>query len=385
LVAQVKDYAIFSTNEMGVVTTWNEGCEQVLCYTRDELIGMDSAKLFSAGDRAAGIPAQQLEEAIEKGAVRNQRWMIAKGGGRFYGMGTTTALTDAGGQPIGFSMVLRDITLMKLSQDELAQQGEKLARLVTERTDELERTTERLRLSERMASLGTLSAGLGHDLGNLLLPIDVRLKLLLEANLPQELRDHVVGIEKSSQYLQRLAAGLRSLAVDPATARDEEATELRSWLDDVGLVLKSLLPRGITFEHEIPALGCWVAIKPVSLTQVIFNLVQNAADAMQEQQTGSVRLSADDDPHAEMVVVQVSDDGPGMSEDVIRHCIEPYFSTKPRGMSTGMGLSFVHSLVAGAGGRVEIDSTLGQGATITLNLPRAEPRERLEEFSSEPG
>jgi signal transduction histidine kinase len=246
---------------------------------------------------------------------------------------------------------------MKQSHDELAHRGEKLA--------------ERLRLSERMASLGTLSAGLGHDLGNLLLPIDVRLRLLLEADLSPELRDHVAGIEKASQYLQRLSAGLRSLAMDPEAGVDGEPTELLGWWSDMGMIFRNLLPRSVDFEHELPERPCWVEMKQVSLTQVVFNLVQNAADALRERETGSVRVSVIDDSAAAMVQLRVADDGPGMTEDVVRRCMDPYFSTKPRGVSTGLGLALIHRLVKGVGGRIDIEAALGQGTTISLSLPRA--------------
>jgi PAS domain S-box-containing protein len=362
LISQVRDYAIFSTNETGVVTTWNEGCQQVLGYMEEEFIGLNSADLFTAKDRAADVPAQQLRQAMETGAVRHEGWMTVNGGTQFYAMGTTTALTEPAGRLIGFSMVVRDMTPMKQFQDELARRGEKLA--------------ERLRLSERMASLGTLSAGLGHDLGNLLLPIDVRLRLLLEADLPPELRDHVAGIERATQYLQRLAAGLRSLAMDPEAAFDGEPTELLEWWDEMGMIFRNLLSQGIAFEHELPEKPCWVDMKLVSLSQVVFNLVQNAADALRDRQTGSVRVSVIDDPAAGMVQLRVADDGPGMTEDVVLRCMDPYFSTKPRGVSTGLGLAFVHRLVTGARGRIDIDARLGRGTTISLSLPRGRPADQ---------
>jgi signal transduction histidine kinase len=250
---------------------------------------------------------------------------------------------------------------MKRSQDDLANRGEKLA--------------ERLRVSERMASMGTLSAGLGHDLGNLLLPIDVRLRLLLEADLSPELRDHLAGIEKASQYLHRMAAGLRSLALDPEVGFEGESTELLGWWNDMGMIFKNLLPRGIAFEQELPEKPSWVEIKLVSLTQVVFNLIQNAADALRERETGTVTVSVIDDPAAGMVQLCVADDGPGMTQDVVRRCMDPYFSTKPRGMSTGLGLALVNRLVTDAGGGIEIDTVPGQGTTISLSLPRGRPVE----------
>jgi signal transduction histidine kinase len=100
-----------------------------------------------------------------------------------------------------------------------------------------------------------------------------------------------------------------------------------------------------------------------------------------ERETGCVRVSVIGDPHAETVLLRVSDNGPGMSEEVIRRCTEPYFSTKPRGGSTGMGLSFVNRLLTGAGGRLDIDSIVGQGTTVTLTLPTAEPAVRIDEIA----
>jgi PAS domain S-box-containing protein len=381
LISQVRDYAIFSTDERGVVTTWNEGCQYVLGYSEAELVGLDSAELFLPEDRDQGISAAHLKEATEAGSARTDRWMLAKGGRRFFAMGATTGLRDPAGRLMGFSTVMRDMTQMKLSQDELAHHGESLERLVTERTDELQKTTERLRLSERMASLGTLSAGLGHDMGNLLLPLDVRLQLLLRADLADELHEHVLGIQKSARYLQRLSNGLRMLATDPAAVPLHEATELRAWWKDVGMMLKDVLPHGSQLTHDFPRSPCWVAFGRVALTQAVFNLVQNAADALRQVGVGHVRISAVPDPAEGRVAVRVTDDGPGMTKEVRRRCLEPYFSTKHRAVATGMGLAFVNGLVTAAGGRIGVASALGAGTTISLMLPAAIVPEHLGDYT----
>jgi signal transduction histidine kinase len=106
--------------------------------------------------------------------------------------------------------------------------------------------------------------------------------------------------------------------------------------------------------------------------------VQNATDALRGREGGRVRLDIRDDPEVGAVLLRVSDNGPGMSPEVLQRCMEPYFSTKPRGVSTGMGLTFVHRLVTGVGGRMDIDSTVGQGTTISLTLLRAKPAEGVE-------
>lgn len=150
-----------------------------------------------------------------------------------------------------------------------------------------------------------------------------------------------------------------------------ERTELGTWWNDVGMILRDVLPRAIRLEHHLPREECWIAIGRTGLTQAVFNLVQNAADALKDRGYGLVTIAVEDDHRPADVTVRITDDGPGMTEEVARHCIEPYFSTKARGESTGMGMAFVHALVTGIGGRVEIDSDVGRGTTITLILPRA--------------
>jgi signal transduction histidine kinase len=228
-----------------------------------------------------------------------------------------------------------------------------------------------------MASIGTLTAGLGHDMGNLLLPLDVRLELLLRAELPPELQEHVLGIQKSARYLQRLSKGLRLLATDPTAAPADRMTELGTWWADVAMLLKDALPRSVELEHILPAAECWVAIGRTGLTQAVFNLVQNAGDVLRERGVGRVLIAARELAD-KWVAIGVSDDGPGMSEEVRRRCLEPYFSTKPAAVSTGMGLPFVHNLVKRAGGRIEIASTAGEGTSITLVLPKARLPEKSE-------
>jgi signal transduction histidine kinase len=271
----------------------------------------------------------------------------------------------------GYSVILRDVTQSQMSQEETAHRGESLAQLVTERTDALKQATDRLRLSERMASLGTLAAGLGHDLGNLLLPLDVRLQMLARAELAPELRDHVTGIASCVRYLQRLAGGLSLLVTDPTHHPLSEPTELSAWWSDVSILLKNLMPRGILFQGDMTTAETWVSIGRVGLTQAVFNVVQNAADALRVRSAGCVQVAVEPGNGAGMVAIRVTDDGVGMTEEVARRCMEPYFSTKARGMSTGMGLALVHGLVTAAGGHVEISSTRGVGTIVRLVLPGA--------------
>jgi len=263
--------------------------------------------------------------------------------------------------------------------EELQQHRDHLNELVEQRTAELEASYRHLRSTERLASLGTLSAGLGHDLGNLLLPVRVHLELL-ESRVPPELRESVVAVKESTKYLGQLATGLRLLAKDPEeAAASEEPTDLTRWWQDVAGLLRPPLPSGVELSARIePGLPpVRVAVAP--LTQAVFNLVQNAGDALRTRGGGRVEVWArasdakgEPDAKPREVRIGVSDNGPGMTEEVRSRCLEPFFTTKTRGISTGMGLTLVSGIVQRAGGRLEIESTPGQGTTVIITLPAAE-------------
>lgn len=260
---------------------------------------------------------------------------------------------------------------LRQSETELRRHRDHLQELVDERTREVVDTHERLRHAERMASIGTLAAGLGHDMGNLLVPVRVRLESLAAMGLPDEAKEELGGLESSAEYLRKLASGLRLLAVDPARTATDEPTELRDWWTEAEGVLRSILPRGVSLESRMPEEECWIAMSKTRLTQSVFNLVQNAGDAMKDGPPGVVRVFAESEDGA--VRLSVADNGPGMSDEVKRRCMEPFYTTKTRGISTGLGLSLVYGLVQEAGGRTELRSTLGAGTTFVLRLRGVAP------------
>ncbi len=369
LVAQVQDYAIFSTDLNGRALTWNEGVARVLGYAEDEFTGLHAAAIFTPEDAASGVPERELTNAAREGRANNDRWMMRKDGSRFFAMGMTSALRNDAGELIGFTKVMRDQTDWKLAQDELARHRDQLDAIVHERTAALEASHQRLRLAERLASLGTLSAGLGHDMGNLLLPVRVHLESLQDADLPAQAREEVHAIRAIVEYLQKLASGLRLLALDPNSGVKGETTELLGWWAEAQTVMKNTLPRGITLHSRFPASALAVQMSRAALTQVVFNLVQNAGDAMRSMKGGTVTVWAHRNNGT--VSLGVTDTGPGMSDEVRQRCMEPFYTTKVRGISTGLGLSLVYGFVREAGGSVELDTAPGKGSTFTITLPAA--------------
>ncbi len=250
---------------------------------------------------------------------------------------------------------------------ELEAHREDLERLVQERTKKLETSHEQLRQAERLASIGTLAAGLGHDMKNLLLPVLCRLDAL-ERSTTDEAQAEVLGVRDSLEYLRKLSHGLRMFALDPDDPdASAESTHLDRWWGEVGTLLEKAVPTGVAFRSEVPADLPEVAVQSHRLTQAVLNLVVNAGEATGGE--GEVTVVARPIDEGRAVILAVTDDGHGMSADVQRHALEPFFTRKTRGLSTGLGLSLVHGVAQSAGGSVRIDSKPGVGTTVELTLP----------------
>lgn len=296
------------------------------------------------------------------------RWLLGQG----------SVICDEQGRAARLIGVNIDITDRKQAEIDLAHHRNHLEELVAERTAELEQTHQRLRMSERMAALGTLSAGLGHDMGNLLLPMRLRLDAMEARGASPELREDIQAIRKCAEYLQRLVNGLRLFALDPQDAQaSNQSTNLHEWWEDVKPFLHNAVPRHVRLEHQFSPDLPLLKIPRHLLTQVLFNLVQNAGDALCNRDSGQVRIWAQPANGGSMVRVGVSDDGPGMPPHVVQRCMEPFFTTKVRGLSTGLGLALVHGIVHKAGGQVGIQSEIGVGTTFTLVLPSAPSMPRI--------
>ncbi|MFN0010362.1 MAG: PAS domain-containing protein [Phycisphaerales bacterium] len=280
------------------------------------------------------------------------------------------SILDASGNPTGDVTGLTiDITESRRALESLERSNESLESLVRARTAELSRSHEQLRVSERMAAVG-----LGHDLGNLLLPIRCDLDVLRAAHAGAESVHRVDSVRRSIDYLARLSHSLRMLALDP----DEQGGEntgitIDEWWRSAEPLLRGVLPKGVVFEAKIhPGLP---AVRPggPGLSQSVLNLLLNAAEALRDVPSPRVQLvaaqSVADGGAGGGVELQIIDNGIGMTEHVRRRATEPFFTTKPRALSTGLGLSLVESIVRGVGGGLSITSTPGRGTSVSMVLP----------------
>ncbi len=285
-----------------------------------------------------------------------------------------------------FVGIIRDMSAFAAAERTRDEERVRAQHLLAEQTSALQQANARLRMSDRMASIGTLAAGLGHDMNNVLLPVRARLNALKASgqagNLARPDRDHVEQIARSVAYLQQLADGLHYLALDPDTEEDARggggSTVLSQWWAQAGPLLSKAVPKHVrvlaSFPDELPPVG----VAAHALTQAVLNLVVNAGEAIPPQserkrRQGFVRISAEPvhQDGADWVRFSVADNGSGMTDEVRRRAFEMFFTTKPRGLGTGLGLALVRKVIERAGGAVDIDTHLGKGTTVTMMMPAA--------------
>ncbi|MEZ3499048.1 ATP-binding protein [Pantoea sp. KPR_PJ] len=239
----------------------------------------------------------------------------------------------------------------------------------------LERTArkaleEALVHSQKMKAVGQLTGGIAHDFNNLLAVIIGSLALTQGQLPPGTLANRIdrarQAADRAALLTQRLLAFSRKQSLHP------RAVSVVKLVDDLqGLLQHSLLPgQHLVTETQPPGWLAWIDAS--QLENALMNLVVNARDAMQ-QQPGEIRLRISNQQRngRERVVIEVIDNGCGMTTEVQAQVFEPFFTTKETGSGSGLGLSMVYGFVRQSGGQIEIDTAPGAGATVRLLLPRA--------------
>ena len=373
--------AIITIDRAGVIESVNPATERLFGYTGAELIGRDLEMLMPLDyrrDHRAGL-ARYARTGQSAVIGRNRELEgLRKDGMRFPVELSVTELNLGGKQML--TGLVRDISSRRQAEAALEREREQraadLARALEARTNEVTQAQQQLAVSVRMAALGTLAAGLAHDLGNALMPLDARLQALASRlDLPAEARIELNSAEALIGHLRTLTANLRLFARDPSQPGPVRNTNLGEWCAGVqrflGMIAGSDIRLDCTVSDGLPL----VPIAPHQLTQAVVNLIHNARDAIAIARPvgdGCIQITATTEADGSGVRLCVIDNGCGMTEEERRHCIEPFFTTKDRGggvSGTGMGLALVHGVVHGAGGTLEIESTLNHGTTFVLHLP----------------
>jgi len=337
--------AIITIDRNGIILSMNKAGEQMFGYTPDELIGRNVNALMPSPH------TQEHDQYIQR--------YLDTGEARIIGKGRELIAKRKDGSLFPIELLVGEI-------DHL-QKFTGLIRDISERRQ----IEKQLTRAERLNSIGTLAAGLGHDMNNILLPVRARLDLIQRSDLSETVRDQINEIRKSTNYLQDLADSLHHLVLDPEDGDASDTyTDLKSWWDHSHTLLSRSLPKNVSFSSSIQQDLPLIKIAPHRLTQAILNLLVNSGKAVNNTD-GRVWIRAEADPESQVVRVRVADNGCGMSKEVQSRVFEPFFTTKTRGIGTGLGLTLVHTIINSVDGIIEIESEPGKGTELILSIPYA--------------
>ena len=363
LVQGVSDYAIFMLDPGGRVSNWNLGAQKIKGYRRDEIIGKSFSLFYTEEDRNQNKPQQALEIAAREGRFEEEGWRIRKDGSGFWASTIITPIRDGLGGTIGFGKITRDVTEMR--QTQLA----------------LEQAREALFQSQKMEAVGQMTGGLAHEFNNLLTGISGSLELIqtrLAQGRTHDLSRYVIFAQDSSKraasLIHRLLAFSRRQTLDP------KSTNINGLTAGMEELVRRTVGPSITVEVVMASEPWKTMVDQNQMESALLNLCINARDAMPDGghltiETGNKWLDAAagrifDPPPGQYITLNVSDNGAGMTQGVIDRAFEPFYTTKPIGMGTGLGLSMVYGFVRQSSGQAHIHSEVGKGTNISLYLPR---------------
>ena len=359
----VQDYAIFTVDTAGRVTSWNEGAHHIKGYTTDEIVGQSMERFFTPEDVAAGKPAHALETALREGRSEDESWRVRKDGSRFWANEVMTPLYADDGRHLGFTTICRDLTVRKQAEDavaralvaEQAARGEAEAALET-RNQFLSIASHELRtpLTPLLGYTGMLQQILA-EAG------DERQRKLAEAIERQVVRlNTLIGTLLDVSRLQRGQFTLERRPLDLAARAAQVVDDFRLTLprDGARHTLTLVAP-----DAPVPVLA-----DAHRLEEVLHNLLGNAVKY--SPKGGAVRVQvARQDGEA---VLEVADEGIGIPAEAQAHLFEPFYRAGNVGLTAsgfGLGLYIVHEIVERHGGRMEVESAEGRGTVFRVVLP----------------
>ena len=345
--------AIIAYDMNGHVIYWNKSAERLTGWSKEEMLGEKANEHLFDDEQREKLPNcwRAVKETDEwKGEMHQQ----TKDGDEIIVESRWTLVRKADDTPESVLVINTDVTERKQLESQFLR-------------------------SQRMESIGRLVSGIAHDLGNLLVPISLGVKVL-----QQRFDDDEKAVRTLSMIQNSAQRGSDMVEQVLAFARGVEGERVMlqadTVIDDVRNITDETFPEEIEVDVQVdddlePVMG-----DATQVQQVLMNLCVNARDAMPEGGTLSIRAQNTtlDDEDArknidaepgEYVCLSVSDTGVGMPDEVIDKIFEPFYTTKPEGEGTGLGLSTAYSIIKGHEGFIDVSSTKGDGTTFRIFLP----------------
>ncbi|PEN13743.1 hybrid sensor histidine kinase/response regulator [Longibacter salinarum] len=352
--------AIIAFDMDGRVVYWNKSAERLTGWTADEMLGARARERLygpSETDKLEECHESVREDGEWMGELRQQ----TKEGEELVVESRWTLVRDSAGQPTSILVINTDITERKRLESQFLR-------------------------SQRMESIGRLVGGIAHDLGNLLVPILLGVKVLKRRDSGDgKVRQTLEMIEKSAERGSNMVEQV--LAFARGVEGERVALQAQTIIEEVAKIVTETFPDGIDVQVAVPDDLNDIVGDATQVQQVLMNLCVNARDAMPDGGTISIQASETEVTEAEAhrkmdaepgayICLTVADTGTGIPDEAIDKIFEPFFSTKAEGEGTGLGLSTAYSIVKSHKGFVDVESEDGEGTTFRVYLPVATSSDR---------
>lgn len=346
MVESVQDYAIYMLNPQGIIQSWNAGAQILKGYSAAEVIGRHFSLFYRPEELALGMPENELRTALEKGRAEEEGWRVRKDGSRFWANVVITAIRDAEGQLRGFAKITRDMSERR-------------------RLEELERSSRRI--NEFLAMLA-------HELRNPLAPIRNAVTVLqLEPSPSPVVKNSREMIDRQLTHMTRLVDDLLDVGrLTTGKIRLKKETILYNQvLSRSAEAMRPIMDaRHHTFSAELPQDDVYVDADGIRLTQVIQNLLTNAAKYTPAGGRITLRCWLE----GAQVWTEVSDNGLGLTQSAIEQIFELFsqgdMQSAAKESGLGIGLTLAKSLVEMHGGVLSAESEgPDQGSRFRFSIP----------------
>jgi PAS domain S-box-containing protein len=346
--------AILTMDGKGRIKSWNRGAGTIFGYQEEEIVGKAFSSLYEKGNRKAA--RELIRKTFDEGKVANLLETLFHSEGEPVQVSITTSVVDdPGSAKKDVAAIIRDVSERMRMESQLFQ-------------------------TEKLASLGIMAAGMAHEINNPLTSIMMYSQILgMNKDLGEEDRECVAKIEEDAGRVADIVNSL--LVFSRPSSRQAEVVDVRETMEKAITFVRYRTGRKkfsieCTYGDDIPCLSGVTT----EIQEIFLNLLINARDALEEG--GSIRITVNHHPPGTappvefpgaapegVVEICVTDDGEGIPAAHMKKIYDPFFTTKPPGKGTGLGLAVVRRLVENHYGCIAVRSKAGEGTVFQVYLP----------------
>ena len=356
--------AIIMADNDGNILYWNKAAEKILGFAPEEVIERNIAEIIIPdrfredhikGYKKLKDPRQApvIGKTIELAAIRKDGTEIP------IELSLSAARIKDKFHAVG---IVRDITERKRIEDELKKSNTELKKTL----DELNKSHTLLMSQDKLASIGTLAAGVTHEILNPLNIIGTIVQVMQLEKAPDGIKENLNDIMIQVNRAAKITNNLRMFSHHKKA--ELKSIDIHALFDSIASLQEhDLNLNNIIIDREFDDTEPLIEADEDQLAQVFLNLLNNAKDAMKGRSNNVITISTK--AIDEMVEIRFSDNGPGIPREIIGKIFDPFFTTKDPGQGTGLGLSLVYSIIENHGGNIMVNPEKKDGAEFIITLP----------------